>query len=148
MKINNKGLLKNKRPTWCHFIFYFTSYVLNMFRTLIYQSSVACGYSVELPHWLYCSWFDVCWSFGVVRLEWYPCCRLRCHLIFYFTSYVLNVFRTLIYPSSGACDYSVELPHWSYCSWFDVCWSFGVVGLEWYPCCLHGYINVRKILST
>ena len=45
------------------------------------------------------------------------------------------MFRTLIYPSSGACDYSVELPHWSYCSWFDVCWSFGVVGLEWYPCC-------------
>ena len=36
---------------------------------------------------------------------------------------------------SGTCDYSVELPHWSYCSWFDVCWSFGVVGLEWYPCC-------------
>jgi len=33
------------------------------------------------------------------------------------------------------CNYSVELPHWSYCSWFDVCWSFGVVGLEWYPCC-------------
>ena len=23
------------------------------------------------------------------------------------------MFRTLIYPSSGACDYSVELPHWS-----------------------------------
>jgi len=60
------------------------------------------------------------------------------------------MFRTLIYPSSGACDYSVELPHWSYCSWFDVCWSFGVVGmvrsrtkatefslvgLEWYPAC-------------
>ena len=45
------------------------------------------------------------------------------------------MFRTLIYPSSGTCDYSVELPHWSYCSWFDVCWSFGVVGLEWYPCC-------------
>jgi len=34
----------------------------------------------------------------------------------YFTSYVLNMFRTLIYPSSGACDYSVELPHWSYFS--------------------------------
>ena len=71
-------------------------------------------------------WFDVCWSFGVVGLEWYPCCRLN---------YVLNMFRTLIYPLSGACDYSVELPHWSYCSWFDVCWSFGVVGLEWYLCC-------------
>jgi len=53
----------------------------------------------------------------------------------YNTSYVLNMFRTLIYPSSGACDYSVELPHWSYCSCLDVCWSFGVAGLEWYPCC-------------
>ena len=30
----------------------------------------------------------------------------------------------------------VELPHCPYCSWFDVCWSFGVVGLEWYPCCM------------
>ena len=54
---------------------------------------------------------------------------------FYLTSSVLNMFRTLIYLSSGACDYSVELSHWSYCSWFDVGWSFGVVGLEWYPCC-------------
>ena len=45
------------------------------------------------------------------------------------------MFRTLIYPSSGVYDYSAELPHWSYYSWFDVCWSFGVVGLEWYPCC-------------
>ena len=45
------------------------------------------------------------------------------------------MFWTLIYPSSGACDYSAELPHWSYYSWFDVCWSFGLVGLEWNPCC-------------
>jgi len=59
------------------------------------------------------------------------------------TTYVLNLFRTLIYPSSGACDYSVELPHWSYCSWFDVCWSFGVVGLEWYPCCRLKYFLLR-----
>ena len=48
---------------------------------------------------------------------------------------MLNMFRTLIYLSSGACNYSDELPHRSYCSWFDVCWSFGVVGLEWCPCC-------------
>ena len=34
--------------------------------------------------------------------------------LFYFTSYVLNMFRTLIYPSSGACDCAVELPHRSY----------------------------------
>jgi len=32
-------------------------------------------------------------------------------LAFYITSYVLNMFRTLIYPSSGACDCVVELPH-------------------------------------
>jgi len=56
-------------------------------------------------------------------------------LAIFFTSYMLNIFRALIYPSPGACDYSVELPLWSYYSWFDVCWSFGVVGLEWYPCC-------------
>ena len=62
----------------------------------------------------------------MVGFEWYLCCRLK---------HSFNMFRTLMYPSSGACDCSVELPHWSYCSWFDVCWSFGVVGLEWYPCC-------------
>ena len=55
-------------------------------------------------------------------------------LLFYFTSYVLNMFRTLIYLASGDCDYYVELPHWSYCSCFDVFWSFGLVGLEWYLC--------------
>ena len=42
--------MKNKRPTWCHLLFYFT-YVLNMFRTLLYPSSGACDYSVELRHW-------------------------------------------------------------------------------------------------
>ena len=33
--------------------------------------------------------------------------------------------------SSGGCDYSFELPHWSYCSWFDVCLEFrcGWVGV-------------------
>jgi len=29
---------------------------------------------------------------------------------FYFTCYVLNIFRTSIYPSSGAFDSSVEAP--------------------------------------
>ena len=28
--------------------------------------------------------------------------------LFYFTSYVLNIFRTLIFPSSGACVLQVE----------------------------------------
>jgi len=31
---------------------------------------------------------------------------------FYFTSYVLNMFRTLIHPSSGAFGFFVVSPHW------------------------------------
>jgi len=45
------------------------------------------------------------------------------------------MFRTLIYPSSGACDCAVELPHRSFCSRFVVSWRFG-------------YINIRNMLST
>jgi hypothetical protein len=56
--------LKNERPTWRHLLFYFTSYVLNMFRTLIYPSSGACDCVVELPHRSFCSQFVVCWRFG------------------------------------------------------------------------------------
>jgi len=31
---------------------------------------------------------------------------------FYFTSSMLNIFRTLIHPSSGACDFCIVLPYW------------------------------------
>jgi len=31
---------------------------------------------------------------------------------FYFTSSMFNMFRTLIHPSSGACDFSIVSPHW------------------------------------
>ena len=34
-------------------------------------------------------------------------------IMFYFTSSMLNMFRTLIHPSSGACDFSILSPHWS-----------------------------------
>ena len=50
-----KNVLKNERPTWCHLLFYVTSYVLNMFRTLIYPSSGACDCVVELPRRSSCS---------------------------------------------------------------------------------------------
>ena len=30
---------------------------------------------------------------------------------FYFTSSMLNMFRTVIHPSSGACDFSIVSPH-------------------------------------
>ena len=34
-------------------------------------------------------------------------------IMFYFTSSMLNMFRTLIHPSSGVCDFSLVSPHWS-----------------------------------
>jgi len=39
---------------------------------------------------------------------------------FYFTSSMLNMFRTLIHPSSGACEFSIVSPHWS-CVLFSMC---------------------------
>ena len=57
--------------------------------------------------------------------------------VFYFTSYVLNMFRTLIYPLSGA--YAVVLPRFSFCSWFAVleiwcCWVWVVSVLQASAC--------------
>ena len=45
----------------------------------------------------------------------------------------LNMFRTLIYPSSGVCDCVDELPHRSSCSQFVVCWRFGAAGFVLLP---------------
>jgi len=52
-------------------------------------------------------------------------------LKFYFTSSVLNMFRTLIHLSPGACDFSIVSPHWlcvlvSMCVGISV-WLVGVV---------------------
>ena len=52
---------------------------------------------------------------------------------FYFTSSMLNMFPTLIHPSSGACDFSIVLPHWS-CVHVSICvgvllWLVGVVSV-------------------
>ena len=74
--------LKNERPTWCHLPFYFTSYVLNMFRTLIYPSSGACDCVGELPHRSSCSQFVVCWIFGAAGFRWCSFCRLKHNLCF------------------------------------------------------------------
>jgi len=50
---------------------------------------------------------------------------------FYFTSSILNMFRTLIHPSSGACNFSIVSPHWL-CVLVSMCigvsvWLVGVV---------------------
>ena len=74
---NYKPWLKNERPTWCHLLFYFTFYLLNMFRTLIYPSSGACDCVDELPHRSSCSQFVVFWRFGAAGFEWCSFCRLQ-----------------------------------------------------------------------
>jgi len=55
-------------------------------------------------------------------------------IVFYFTSSMLNMFRTLIHPSSGACDFSFESPHWL-CVLVSMCVGVSVwLGLGWHPC--------------
>ena len=44
---------------------------------------------------------------------------------FYFT-FMLNMFRTLIHPSSGACDFSIVSPHWS-CVLVSMCVGVSVL---------------------
>jgi len=46
-------------------------------------------------------------------------------VMFYFTSSMLNMFRTLIHPSSGACDFYIESPHWS-CVLVSMCFDVSV----------------------
>ena len=52
---------------------------------------------------------------------------------FYFTSSMLDMFRTLIHPSSGTCDFSIVSPHWL-CVLVSTCvgvsvWLVGVVSV-------------------
>ena len=72
-------------------------------------------------------WFDVCWCYGVVRLGW-------CGILMQAEALVLNMFRMLVYPSSGACDLL-----WIY---FMCCIALvrcvlvlrcGSAGVVWYP---------------
>jgi len=57
-------------------------------------------------------------------------------IVFYFTSSMLNMFRTLIHPSSGACDFSIVSPH-------DQCGDT----IEKSQAPDGGCINVRNMLS-
>ena len=53
---------------------------------------------------------------------------------FYFTSSVLNMFRTLMYPSSGACDFSIVSPNRS-CVLVSMCVGVSV-WLGWGGICV------------
>ena len=49
---------------------------------------------------------------------------------FYFTSSMLKIFRTLIHPLSGACDFSIVSPHWSFVL-VSMCVGVGVESPMW-----------------
>ena len=55
-----------------------------------------------------------CLKHNICIVEEYKSKMMSLAILFHFLS--LNMFRTLIYPSSGACDCVVELPHRSSCS--------------------------------
>jgi len=68
---------------------------------------------------------------------------------FYFTSSMLNMFRTLIHPSSGACDISIVSPYWlcvivSMCVGVSV-WLVGVVSVLQAEAQLKSEIKVNKL---
>jgi len=48
-----------------------------------------------------------------VTVEEYETNLMSQFIKFYFTSSMLNMFRTLIHPSLGACDFFVVLPHFA-----------------------------------
>ena len=58
---------------------------------------------------------------------------------FYFTSSMLNIFRTLIHPSSAACDFSIVSPHW-FCVGVSVWLGWGGIRVAGFSL-PHGYHN-------
>jgi len=125
----------SKRPTSCHLLFYFTSYVLNMFRALtlcrrnyfflILAQPVYKMWIIREPN-MWALWIKL--HFEEKKNEEYRAClkysvptfveeiykMLRLEVSFAVRPiYVLLGVKRLIYPSSGACDCVVELPHQS-----------------------------------
>jgi len=70
---------------------------------------------------------------------------------FYFTSSMLNMFRTLIHPSSRACNYSIVSPHWlcvlvSMC--FEVSVWLGWGGIRVAGCCASMPLHVSSSMCS
>jgi len=82
--------------------------MLNMFRMLIHPSSGACDLCVI--SWVVLLSFDVCWCYVVVWLWWCGIgTQVEALVALLFNYLMLNMFRMLMHPSSGACDLFVEL---------------------------------------
>jgi len=84
-----------QKTTWCHLLFLFHFlYVQN-----VSDINISIIRSLRLFCWIttlvVCSWFDVCWCFGVAGLEWYPCWRLKPATripLFYFSAFTRIAF--------------------------------------------------------
>jgi len=66
---------------------------------------------------------------------------------FYFTSSMFDMFRTLIHPSSGTCDFSIVSPHWL-CVLVSMCvgvlvWLVGVVSVWQAEACHTDSISIK-----
>ena len=62
---------------------------------------------------------------------------------FYLTSSMLNMFRTLIHPSSGACDFSIASPRWL-CVLVSMCVGVSV-WLGWVGIRVAGFTDTDRI---
>ena len=74
------------------------------------------------------------WCLAKLFLEWKMFETILMSLAFLFNYLMLNMFRMLVHPSSGACGLFVELFHVVYCSGtmcVGVTVWFGLV--VWYP---------------
>ena len=72
-------IVENKRPTWCHLLFLFlflcVQHVSDINISIIRSLRLFC----RITTLVVCSWFTVCWYYGVAGLAWYPCSRLKQH---------------------------------------------------------------------
>jgi len=56
----------------------------------------------------------------VFSAVWLLCCHV-CSMFYWLTGNAVLIYHAIV-------NLRLHVP------WFDVCWNFGVVGLEWYPC--------------
>ena len=143
-------MLKNERPTWCHLLFYFNSYVLNMFRTLIYPSSEACDCVVELPHRSSCSQFVVYWRFGAAGFAWCSFCRLKHNLCVSLQNERTNKTTDVVIHQHSRkllkMDILMSETCWAHNKWNKIVSDIKVVFHSSTIAMMHGPINIRGLV--
>ena len=104
-------------------MFYFTSSMIYMFRTLIHPSLGVCDFSIVSPH-RSCVLVSMCVGVSV----WLGWGGIR--VAGFYAQDVSNINTSII--RSLRLFYCITTSVVCFC--FDECWSFSVAGLRWYPC--------------